>query len=63
MKAIQVFSAAICYLKDHLLKTLQKSFHTDSNISNTDIHGVLTVPAIWEMRAKQFMRDAAEMVI
>ncbi|XP_071125472.1 heat shock 70 kDa protein 12A-like [Mytilus edulis] len=61
MKAIQVFSAAICYLKDHLLKTLQKSFHTDSNISNTDIHWVLTVPAIWEMRAKQFMRDAAEM--
>ncbi|CAG2200677.1 unnamed protein product [Mytilus edulis] len=61
MKAIQVFSAAISYLKDHLLKTLQKSFQTDSNISYKDIHWVLTVPAIWEMRAKQFMRDAAEM--
>ncbi|VDI40444.1 Hypothetical predicted protein [Mytilus galloprovincialis] len=61
MKAIQVFSAAIRYLKEHLLDALQKSLVRDSNISNTDIHWVLTVPAIWEIKAKQFMRDAAEM--
>ncbi|CAG2224041.1 unnamed protein product [Mytilus edulis] len=61
MKAIKVFSASIRYLKEHLLDALHKSFVRDSNISNTDIHWVLTVPAIWEMKAKQFMRDAAEM--
>ncbi|XP_071125469.1 heat shock 70 kDa protein 12A-like [Mytilus edulis] len=61
MKAIKVFSASIRYLKEHLLGALHKSFVRDSYISNTDIHWVLTVPAIWEMKAKQFMRDAAEM--
>ncbi|XP_063415893.1 heat shock 70 kDa protein 12A-like [Mytilus trossulus] len=61
MNAIKVFSASIRYLKEHLLDSLHKSFVRDSNISNNDIHWVLTVPAIWEMKAKQFMRDAAEM--
>ncbi|CAC5415331.1 unnamed protein product [Mytilus coruscus] len=27
---------------------------------NDDVHWVLTVPAIWDLKAKQFMRDAAE---
>lgn len=29
---------------------------------NDDVHWVLTVPAIWDLKAKQFMRDAAEKV-
>ncbi|XP_052077924.1 heat shock 70 kDa protein 12A-like [Mytilus californianus] len=61
MKAIKVFSSAIEYLKNHLLNSLQTRFKRGGNISNADIHWVLTVPAIWEMKAKQFMRDAAEM--
>lgn len=28
----------------------------------TDLQWVITVPAIWDLRAKQFMRDAAKKV-
>jgi len=31
-------------------------------VKDTDYHWVLTVPAIWEDAAKQFMREAAEKV-
>jgi hypothetical protein len=36
--------------------------HGANAFSNDDIHWVLTVPAIWDLKAKQFMRDAAEKV-
>eukprot|EP00105_Crassostrea_gigas_P014861 XP_011431681.1 PREDICTED: heat shock 70 kDa protein 12A isoform X2 [Crassostrea gigas] len=57
MLAVDVFSHAIKYLKDHLLKE-----HKDrgTSIKDLDIHWVLTVPAIWDDPAKQFMRKAAE---
>lgn len=59
MPAVDVFSHAIKYLKDHLLKE-----HKDrgTSIKDLDIHWVLTVPAIWDDPAKQFMRKAAEKV-
>ena len=59
MPAIDVFSAAINYLKDHLMKRLRDRL---ADIQDTDIHWVLTVPAIWHDGAKQFMKEAAARV-
>lgn len=56
-KAIKVFAHAIRYLKDHMLNTLEQR---GAGIKAKDIDWVLTVPAIWEDPAKQFMREAAE---
>lgn len=56
MLACDVFGAVIRHLKDHLLDLLQKR---GTEISNDDIHWVLTVPAIWSDSAKQFMRESA----
>lgn len=59
MKAIEVFSSAIGYLKDHLLMDCKKQM---TCIKDSDILWVLTVPAIWNDKSKQFMREAAEQV-
>lgn len=56
MDAIDVFSAGICYFKDHLMARLKDRV---SAMQETDIRWVLTVPAIWEDDAKQFMTKAA----
>ncbi|XP_052246887.1 heat shock 70 kDa protein 12B-like isoform X3 [Dreissena polymorpha] len=56
MPAIEVFTAAIAFLKNHLLKRLQQR---DTGFRETDIDWVLTVPAIWNDAAKQFMIMAA----
>lgn len=55
--AFTVFSESIKYLKDHFYKTLNER---GSILKEKDIKFVLTVPAIWSDRSKQFMRDAAE---
>ncbi|XP_063414564.1 heat shock 70 kDa protein 12A-like [Mytilus trossulus] len=76
MKAVEVFAAVIEYFKGQILKSLLTShgdkvtskteIKTDNSskktdtFSNDDFHWVLTVPAIWDLKAKQFMRDAAE---
>ncbi|KAH3835273.1 heat shock 70 kDa protein 12A-like isoform X1 [Dreissena polymorpha] len=57
MPAIDVFSACIKYLKDHLLDQVRKPI---PDARENDIRWVLTVPAIWNDVAKQFMREAAE---
>ncbi|XP_053391613.1 heat shock 70 kDa protein 12B-like [Mercenaria mercenaria] len=57
MPAMNVFSAAIKYLKDHLMKRLKDRI---GDLRETDIHWVLTVPAIWHDGAKQFMKEAAD---
>ncbi|XP_069110662.1 heat shock 70 kDa protein 12A-like [Argopecten irradians] len=57
MPAMDIFSAAIKYLKEHFLLALQNAI-MDS--TSDDIHWVLTVPAIWSDAAKQFMREAAK---
>lgn len=59
MTAIHVFSAAIKFLRGRLLDILEKRA---TGVRETDIQWVLTVPAIWDDAAKQFMRVAAEKV-
>ena len=57
MNAMKVFSESIKYFKDHFV---EKNAHF--KLEETDVHWVLTVPAIWKDNAKQFMREAAEQV-
>lgn len=59
MLAIDVFSAAIKYLRGHLLDTLEKRW---TDMRETDIQWVLMVPDIRDDAAKQFMREAADKV-
>lgn len=59
LSAIEVFGFSIKALKDHLQSAVK--------IKNVKLHDertrwVLTVPAIWTDRAKQFMRKSAELV-
>lgn len=60
MSALTVFAAGIRYLKQHLFEALSKCGPV---VRDSDIHWVLTVPAIWNESAKQFMREAAVEVI
>ena len=61
MQALTVFSLSIRYLKEHLWKKLQEA--VKDKIQDEDLYFVLTVPAIWDDPAKQFMREAAEQVL
>ncbi|KAL4230968.1 hypothetical protein ACF0H5_011341 [Mactra antiquata] len=56
MDALEVFSAAIRYLKDDVMDTLKKRV---TSIQDSEIKWVITVPAIWNYKAKQFMKEAA----
>ncbi|XP_061188700.1 heat shock 70 kDa protein 12A-like [Saccostrea echinata] len=51
-----VFRHSIDYLKKHFFKTIEERA---LNLEHKDIQWVLTVPAIWNEPAKQFMREAA----
>lgn len=53
---MHVFSLSIKFLRYHLFESLGDKF---TGIQEEDIHYVLTVPAIWDYNAKQFMREAA----
>ena len=59
LNALTVFTMSIKFLKDHLVHTLG---NRASGVTESDVHWVLTVPAIWNDSAKQFMREAAEKV-
>ncbi|KAL4230967.1 Heat shock 70 kDa protein 12A [Mactra antiquata] len=56
MVALDVFSAAIRYLKDDIMHTLKNRI---TNILDNEVKWVITVPAIWNYKAKQFMKEAA----
>lgn len=56
LPVLKVFACAIAYLKNHLLDHLKERFKTE------DIYWVLTVPAIWDDKAKFIMRSAAQKV-
>ncbi|XP_045176740.1 heat shock 70 kDa protein 12A-like [Mercenaria mercenaria] len=56
MPAMQIFSMAIGFLRDHLLKALNAQ---TVGVNENDLQYVITVPAIWNDNAKQFMREAA----
>ncbi|XP_062593077.1 heat shock 70 kDa protein 12A-like [Saccostrea cucullata] len=58
LPAIDVFSHAIKFMKNHLVDSLKQK---GTSIVEEEIFWVLTVPAIWDDPAKQFMRTAAEM--
>ncbi|KAK3098843.1 hypothetical protein FSP39_023608 [Pinctada imbricata] len=57
LEAEKVFTESIKYLKNHFLKTVMKQ---GKQYEETEIQYILTVPAIWNDTAKQFMRNAAE---
>ncbi|GLD73742.1 heat shock 70 kDa protein 12A-like protein [Lates japonicus] len=57
MKALKVFTEALQYLKEDALKTI--SAKAGRELIASDFTWVLTVPAIWDPSAKQFMREAA----
>jgi molecular chaperone DnaK (HSP70) len=56
MPAITIFTMAIKYLKEQLLQSLDLS---SGFVKETDIQYVLTVPAIWDEKARMFMKEAA----
>nr|XP_021408505.1 heat shock 70 kDa protein 12A [Lonchura striata domestica] len=59
LPALTVFSESLRYMKDHALNTIKEaSFQTV--YSEEEITWVITVPAIWNAAAKQFMRLAAK---
>jgi len=55
--AVDLFSLALRYFKEHALKEL--SAQSATIIVNEDVRWVITVPAIWRAPAKQLMRQAA----
>lgn len=61
LPALDVFSMAIKFLVDDM-HTVVKD-RVAGTIQKSDVHWVITVPAIWTDSAKQFMRKAGESVI
>lgn len=59
MEAIKVFEISIKFLVGDLMKNLKNSY---TDIKQSDVEFVITVPAIWDDRSKQFMREAAREV-
>lgn len=59
MHAKDVFGHCIKYTKNKLLEELKK---TDNLIREENIMWVVTVPAIWNESAYQFMTEAAMLV-
>ncbi|XP_018545955.1 heat shock 70 kDa protein 12A-like [Lates calcarifer] len=57
MEALKIFTEALRYLKEDALETI--SAKTGRKFIASDFTWVLTVPAIWDPSAKQFMREAA----
>uniref|UniRef100_A0A3Q2DNH4 Heat shock protein family A (Hsp70) member 12A.2 n=1 Tax=Cyprinodon variegatus TaxID=28743 RepID=A0A3Q2DNH4_CYPVA len=58
MTALKVFTEALRFLKDDALKHI--AINTEGKeFTASDFTWVLTVPAIWDHSAKQFMREAA----
>lgn len=49
------------YLKDDLIETVNKRT-SEGPIESSKFTWVITIPAIWDDRAKLFMRKAAEKV-
>lgn len=60
MKAMLVFAYCIEYIKDQVLTRLKNAIH---GLDGNDVHWVVTVPAIWNEQARQFMIEASAKVI
>lgn len=61
MPAIDVFAKSIKHFKDHFIDALLTRNYNMAYEKN-DFTWVLTVPAIWDEPAKQFMEEAAAKV-
>uniref|UniRef100_A0A3Q0SKD0 Heat shock protein family A (Hsp70) member 12A.2 n=1 Tax=Amphilophus citrinellus TaxID=61819 RepID=A0A3Q0SKD0_AMPCI len=59
VKALKVFTEALRYLKEDALKFISETTGGSLKFTASDFTWVLTVPAIWDPSAKQFMREAA----
>ncbi|KAK3576506.1 hypothetical protein CHS0354_034181 [Potamilus streckersoni] len=57
MPALDVFAMSIKFLKDDAVTLTQKK---KTRLREMDFYWVLTVPALWSGKSKQFMREAAE---
>jgi len=60
MLAIDVLTAAIKYIREFVLQEMEK--RGIKQLNEHEINWVITVPAIWSNAAKQFMRQAAQLV-
>ncbi|XP_060559750.1 heat shock 70 kDa protein 12A-like [Ruditapes philippinarum] len=60
LMAKTVFSLSIRYFKDDLIDMMSEKHIFVGDLTENVIMWVLTVPAIWNDTAKQFMREAAE---
>ncbi|XP_076071681.1 heat shock 70 kDa protein 12A-like [Mytilus galloprovincialis] len=56
MKAMLVFAFCIEYIKDKVMERLSQAIN---GIDEEDVHWVVTVPAIWNDQARQFMIEAS----
>ena len=56
MPAMTIFAMSIRYLKQHFWEAVQRQTNC---LVETDVYYVITIPAIWDDNAKQFMREAA----
>lgn len=59
LPAIDVFAAAIGALRQHMMDHVKNQ---RVNLQPNEIKWVLTVPAMWTDKAKEFMRESAEKV-
>lgn len=64
MPAIDVFARSIEYLKNEFVKKFEeRNLQVSITPLNENVTWILTVPAIWDEPAKQFMEEAAELVM
>lgn len=61
-KALKIFAFIIQGLRKDFTTRLAEQITLGEGAVDEDIHWVITVPAIWDEKAKQFMREAARQV-
>ena len=59
VKALDLFSVCLAYLGDKAMECVNASGQRGKTYESRDVQWVVTVPAIWEPTAKEFMREAA----
>lgn len=57
MQAVDIFAKSLGFMRNHLLKAVAVNLGYETD--HDTIRWVITVPAIWDENAKQFMREAA----
>ena len=60
MRAMDVFSNGILYLKKEVLNDITNRY---GSTDLADIYFIITIPAIWSEPAKQFIQEAAIEVV